>query len=220
MKANWDRHDSITKYLFARESDLEGDFKGKADQVQNELFQKFQVLEREGIASSHGLDHFLQVAMAWITTYLGKQIGQPSVRATVSRYLKDLEAVLVKPCLVGPGSCRAPQPTISLKKERVGFSGRIGHTGVSMRSGKILYCRPYEELVHGASVSASPLRCGQYITIDPLAKKEADSLNGLRTKRIAIGPHLPVRIQARALNSTFPLTPMTLVMLMGKNSQS
>jgi len=161
MKANWDRHDHITRFLFKCESTLlRGDFVKQAETVLPDLKSKFDELANEGIANSHGLDHFLQVAMAWITTYLGKQKGEPCFRATVSRYLPNLNgAILVKPCLVKPGWCRAPQPTISLDKDAVvhGLSGKIGHTGVSMTLDKILYCRPRQaQCVHYISIDSGP----------------------------------------------------------------
>ena len=166
MNANWDRHDDTTKFLFARESDvLNGDFETQARLVLPKLKDEFDRLANEGIANSHGLDNFLQVAMAWITTYLGERIGAPDVRATISRYLRDPEAVQVKPCLVKPGLCRAPQPTISLKEDAAvrGVGGRIGHTGVSLKLGEILYCRP------------NLPECAEYITIDSGPNEKADT---------------------------------------------
>lgn len=161
MKANWDRHDPTTGILFECESELlRGSFEEQSGKVLFNLKARFDELANNGIANSHGLDHFLQVAMAWLTTYLGKKIGQPSIRATVSRYLPDLNAILVKPCLVEPGRCRVPQPTISLKR---GLNGRIGHTGVSMTLGKILYCRPHEA------------NCDHYITLDSGSSSKTDA---------------------------------------------
>src|ERR1044072_9757948 len=100
MKANWKRHDDITEDLFDWESKLlRSD--SNPEQAAKDLKEKFEALAKEGIANSHGLDHFLQVAMAWVITHLGQRVGQPDFRVTVARYIPDLlDPLLVKPCLI------------------------------------------------------------------------------------------------------------------------
>jgi hypothetical protein len=152
MKTNWQRHDDLTGILFKCESALlEGPIGETAPNQLIGLKKRFYELAKAGIANSHGLDHFLQVAMAWITTYWAEKTKEPNFRATVSLYLQPLKAILVKPCVVYPGRCQPPQPTISLK---TGICGGIGHTGVSMLLDRILYCQPGEA------------NCGQYIPIE------------------------------------------------------
>lgn len=154
MKTTRQRHDADTDFLFKRESQLFGNFRREAPDVRKQLKTRFDKLAKSGIATSQGLDRFLQVAMAWLTTYLGSKKGQtqPTFRATISLYLQFRQAILVKPCLVYPGRCRPPQPTIAVPDE---FGGPIGHTGVSMYLGRILYCRPADA------------ECTQYIPLDP-----------------------------------------------------
>lgn len=146
MKTHRDRHDPLTEFLFKQEDVLRGAFKQQnwddVDAVLNRLKSKLDDLEKSGIANSRGLDHFLQVAMAWITTYLGRRAKDACFRATVSLFAHKAKAILVKPCLVYPGRCQTPQPTISVAGNGpLGYRGALGQTWLAMSSGEILYCQ-------------------------------------------------------------------------------
>jgi hypothetical protein len=160
MKTNRQRHDPQTAELFRDEETLRTAFPAEnwtaVQAVLDKWRQELSEQKDAGIASSRGLDHFLQVAMAWITTYLGRRAGSDSFRSTVSLFLPSLQAVLVKPSVVAPHKARAPQPTISTDpgNPNFGYRGAIGHTGVVMVSNEILYCQPVAT------------KCAQYIELE------------------------------------------------------
>lgn len=167
MKTNRRRHDDETQLLFEHERTLRQAFHDNnwnaVKEVLDELRRELKTQQEAGIASSRGLDHYLQVAMAWITTHLGWKAHEDSFRSTVSLFLPNLQAVLVKPSLIAPDKARAPQPTISTDKGSPNFGYRraIGHTGLVMVSEKILYCQPIVT------------QCGQYIALESGKSKAA-----------------------------------------------
>ena len=190
MKTNRQRHDPLTDKLFRDEETLRTAFQTEnwtaVQEVLDEWRKELSEQKDAGIASSRGLDHFLQVAMAWITTYLGRRAGRDSFRSTVSLFLPSLQAVLVKPSVVAPHKARAPQPTISTDPENpnFGYRGAIGHTGVVMVSNEILYCQPvatrcaqYIELEAGRSQAALciPLK-GSYAALADEFKKKVPAI--------------------------------------------
>lgn len=135
------------------------------EHVVRELRQELGRLGEFGIANSRALDNYLQVAMAWLATYLSFLAKEDSFRATVSLYASKLKAILVKPSIVYPGRCRVPQPTISFDENALslGYKGKIGQTGLTMLYGKIILCQ-----------TNTP--CSQYIPL------ESDSSNDRPSK--------------------------------------
>jgi hypothetical protein len=165
LKTDRTRYDDLTARLLNLEQQVQELLLGSAS---HELITQCldavwkQIEELPAILTSKELDQLLQLVMMYVTAHLAFQQkdrgGQP-FQSTISIYYQrgNDRTVLVKPCFYGPGRCSIQHPTISIIESRegkLGIAGRIGHTGMSLLHGEVLYCaKPGKD------------SCGQYIQL-------------------------------------------------------
>jgi len=127
--------------------------------------------------------------MLSITARLAAQCPQPTMapyKATISVHYPKHRAISVKPCFYSPGRCAVQHTTISLASpqpgEPIGFTGRVGHSGLSLLHGEVLYCSRH---------TCSGGNCSQYVAL-----KRPDRLPSVAALCIPLKPGIRDVIRA------------------------